>query len=84
MPKIYCFPFIPVYRKTHHNKVKPWDMPRKNYFYKYDLHDGAEDNDSWREENTATLMWNELCKRVERPARGGRTLCHIQQDLYLT
>jgi len=39
-----------IYRKTHHNKVKPWDMPRKNYFYKYDLHDGAEDNDSWRAE----------------------------------
>ena len=35
-------------------------MPRKNYFYKYDLHDGAEDNDSWREENIATLIWIEL------------------------
>lgn len=42
---------ISVFRKSsHHNKVKPWDVPRKNYYYKYDLHDEAEDNDSWREE----------------------------------
>jgi len=40
-----------IYRKAHHNKVKPWDVPRKNYYYKYDLHDGAEDNDSWRDES---------------------------------
>ena len=37
-------------KSSHHNKVKPWDVPRKNYYYKYDLHDEAEDNDSWREE----------------------------------
>ena len=58
------FHFISVYRKTHHNKVKPWDIPRKNYYYKYDLHDGAEDNDSWREVKTKYLMYR--CKYQTR------------------
>ena len=52
MQRKICFASISVYRKAHHNKVKPWDVPRKNYYYKYDLHDGAEDNDSWREDKT--------------------------------
>ena len=55
-------------------------MPRKNYFYKYDLHDGAEDNDSWREENTATLIWIELNELSALPAVGEHFVVDFQHN----
>jgi hypothetical protein len=32
---------------SHSNKQKPWNSPRRNYYYKYDM-DGDDDDDNYK------------------------------------